>query len=300
MATTTKKNTIKLQDSSPVIGNNSRLESYWKTRGYDQFYKRFRSGANLPAVFHTVESKEKIIQHFNLNSIGYGNWVTQEDRFNYLSALIVALYDMERVLGFKANIGLNKMVSISFGARGKGGALAHFEPGSFIINVTRYKENPAYDKEHRFINTGGAGSLAHEYGHALDYYFGMYKEMASAAAALSMGSSISTRTRQNKGTMRQLMDDLLLKIIWQQEGQQYSAYYQRLQQNFGGDYMFRRAEIFARAFEVYIKYKLQKTGILNKFLNETKYTEKAYLTTAELERVLPQFDRLIYAMRLKL
>ena len=48
-------------------------------------------------------------------------------------------------------------LAIAFGARGKGGALAHFEPGRNVINLTKIK---------------GAGSLAHEWGHALDYFLG--------------------------------------------------------------------------------------------------------------------------------
>lgn len=48
-------------------------------------------------------------------------------------------------------------LAIAFGARGSGGALAHYEPERNVINLTKMK---------------GAGCLAHEWGHALDNKIG--------------------------------------------------------------------------------------------------------------------------------
>lgn len=48
-------------------------------------------------------------------------------------------------------------LAIAFGARGSGGALAHYEPARNVINLTKMK---------------GAGCLAHEWGHALDNKIG--------------------------------------------------------------------------------------------------------------------------------
>lgn len=293
------KNTIKLQDTSTIIGANSRLEQYWKSNGFEKFYTKFRTGIKLPNQFQTVDSVEKLIKLFNLNAVGFGNWLSQEDRFNYISALTIALYDIDKVLKFKGNIGLNKLVSFSFGARGKGGALAHFEPHTFIINVTRYV-NDADDKETRFIYTGGAGSVAHEYGHAIDYYFGLFRENNNKLGALTGGRSIRVTPNGINSVLRLKMDALINAIIWKKPFTEKSNYYKRLEANFTGDYMFRRNEIFARAFEVYVQYKLAKIGIVNKFLNETKYRTTAYLNTREVEQILPLFDDLIKTMASKL
>ena len=46
-------------------------------------------------------------------------------------------------------------LALAFGSRGKGRALAHYEPGRHVINLTKMS---------------GAGCLAHEWGHALDRY----------------------------------------------------------------------------------------------------------------------------------
>lgn len=49
-------------------------------------------------------------------------------------------------------------LAIAFGARGKGKALAHYEPARVVINLTKMK---------------GAGSLAHEWAHAFDDTLGL-------------------------------------------------------------------------------------------------------------------------------
>ncbi len=291
--------TIKLQDTSGIIGANSRLEDYWQKKGFENFYTKFRKGVKLPREYQTIDSVEKLIKSFKLNAVGFGNWVTQEDRFNYISALTIALYDMGKVLNFKQNIGLFGLVSFSFGARGSGGALAHFEPHTFIINVTRYAD---YDqpKEFRFVYTGGAGSVAHEYGHALDYYFGLFKEVDSQVGALSGGRTTKTKYLEHRSTpMRKAINDLIDEIIWKEKYKTKSAYYLRLEANFDGDYMFRRNEIFARAFEKFIQYELYKMGIVNKFLHETKYDPRAYLSDGEMIKLLPLFIKLIALMAAK-
>lgn len=297
---TTAKTTIKLQDTSDIIGAGSRLEQYWLKEGFSNFHKKFRRGGSTATLnARTVTDTDRLLKTYKIRAIGYGNWVTQEDRYNYLSALVLALYDLNKVLRFKNNIGLNGTVSLSFGARGAGGAAAHFEPGTFIINITRYIDDPEYTKETRFAYTGGAGSVAHEYGHALDYYFGLFVSK-SEIGALTGGRSVRTKLDQAKPGMRQAMDDLLNSIIWAKQNKELSAYYKRLDANFDGDYMFRRNEIFARAFEKYIQFKLAKGGIYNTFLNDSKYDPDSYLTNGEMAKVEKQFDYLIQLMRAKI
>ena len=46
-------------------------------------------------------------------------------------------------------------MATAFGSRGVAGAKAHFEPTRNVFNLTRMK---------------GAGSLAHEMGHAFEFY----------------------------------------------------------------------------------------------------------------------------------
>lgn len=292
-----KSSTIKLQDTSPVIGRNSRLEIYWKENGFTDFFNKFRNGKKMPVDFKTIERLEEITKLYHLKAIGFGNWVTQEDRYNYVTALFMAFYDIDKVLQFKKNIGLNNTLSISFGARGHGAALAHFEIHTFIINITRYQDDKDYSKADRFAYTGGAGSVAHEYGHALDYYFGTFRDVSKGSLSLSGGNSTSTKLEQPSGSFRREMDIVMNSIIWKVPGKTLSPYYMRLKENHNTPYMLSRCEIFARAFEKYIQYKLKGMGIKNSFLTEPKYNPTAYLTDKEMIEVSKKMDSLIGGMR---
>ena len=105
------------------------------------------------------DSGEWLRQKFNLRAVEWGNSVTQRERKDLLRELHDGLLDMSKTLGLEpSDMGLNGTLAIAFGSRGKGGKgapLAHYESSREVINLTR---------EH------GAGSLAHEFFHALDYH----------------------------------------------------------------------------------------------------------------------------------
>ncbi len=281
-------------------GDRSRLDKYWNDRGFRGFYKKFRKGLDLPKSLQSLPNSTEVIEKkFHLRGFQFGNWLTIEDRFNYLAALYVCLYDLNKVLKFKNNnLGLDESLGISFGARGSSAALAHYEPNKKIINITRYKNISGISKLIRFINTGGVGALAHEYGHFLDYYFGANYEVTNNYFALSNGRSVSfKRIPYAKNLkMRNLMEDILEKAYWRKANVP-SAYIKRIQNFSKREYFVRRNEIFARLFEQYIAYKLKQRGINNRFLTETKYSEKIYMKPSELKRVIPLFDKLIVEMR---
>jgi len=90
----------------------------------------------------------------------FGNWVPQDERQRILNMAYDGLMDMAKVLGIPPKaLSLGGQLSIAFGARGHGlkGAAAHYETARGVFNLTR-------------IN--GAGSVAHEWLHALDHYLG--------------------------------------------------------------------------------------------------------------------------------
>ncbi|QXN70910.1 putative methyltransferase [Bacillus phage vB_BspP_Dartukuta] len=104
---------------------------------------------------------EQFSDTFGFRGVQFGNYVEQGRRQQDLNEAYDALMDMAGVLGIPAkSLSLNGELGLAFGARGKGGkqaAKAHYEPDQIVINLT--KKN-------------GAGSLAHEWWHALDNYFG--------------------------------------------------------------------------------------------------------------------------------
>ena len=102
----------------------------------------------------------------------FGNWMTETDRQASLNMGYEAFYDLAEALQIaNSDISFNGKLSIAFGARGHGKAAAHYEPLREVINLTKMT---------------GAGSLAHEWGHALDDYLGKklgYGKMLSEAMA---------------------------------------------------------------------------------------------------------------------
>ncbi|HPA76623.1 MAG TPA: strawberry notch C-terminal domain-containing protein, partial [Deltaproteobacteria bacterium] len=75
----------------------------------------------------------------------------------YINCAYDSFMDLARALNVDPKVmSLNGRISIAFGARGHGGlAMAHYESTRMVINLTKMN---------------GAGSLAHEWGHALDHY----------------------------------------------------------------------------------------------------------------------------------
>lgn len=279
--------------------NLGRSQQYWLKRGYINRLKGFRKPLlNLAGIVDVPNLENSIIKKFNIGGLEFGNWLNAEDRYNYVSAAVMAFYDLNKILGFNYNIGINKHLILSFGARGKGRALAHFEPWSNVINLTRYdKETTAETKNASFSATGGVGSLAHEYGHFLDYFFGTYIDQSTYHKSLTHGDSTGTKIIGNypKNSYRALMQDVIIEIIYKKPGV-FSQYYLKLKKNFAQEYWFRHNELFARAFEQYISYKLEKAGILNRFLAKGKYVAASYMGDGDLARVIPKIDKLIKKM----
>ena len=104
-------------------------------------------------------SSERFKEVFGFRGVNFGRegWIKQAERQEYLNAAYDGLLDLAEILNVPPlAMSLDGMLGIAFGAQGKGQYAAHFVPGHNEINLTK---------------TRGAGSLAHEWGHALDHYF---------------------------------------------------------------------------------------------------------------------------------
>lgn len=98
------------------------------------------------------------LKSFTFHGGEFGNWLNDKDRQYSLDYGYDAFYDLALALDIPSEaISMGGELSIAFGARGSGNAMAHYEPLRQVINLTKTK---------------GAGSLAHEYGHAIDYIIG--------------------------------------------------------------------------------------------------------------------------------
>ncbi|UOO93382.1 LPD1 domain-containing protein [Vitreoscilla stercoraria] len=123
-----------------------------------------------------LTSSQQLQDMFGFKGIQSGNWVLKDKsaaEFHMKNAA-AAMLDMSDVLGIEPQyLGLRGNLALAFGARGKKGALAHYESSSKVINITKMK---------------GGGSLGHEYFHALD---NLIKDLSTqtVGSASFMGTS---------------------------------------------------------------------------------------------------------------
>lgn len=102
---------------------------------------------------------DDFVKDFGFRGVEFGNWVASDERQRVVNYAYDGLHDMANVLGIPVKaLSLDGQIGLAFGARGSGRAAAHYEPDRLVINMTKLS---------------GAGSLAHEWAHALDHYFGV-------------------------------------------------------------------------------------------------------------------------------
>ncbi|HXG85773.1 MAG TPA: LPD5 domain-containing protein [Pyrinomonadaceae bacterium] len=112
----------------------------------------WRGGENI--------TPEKFGETFGFRGVEFGNWLNNAERQTSINNAYDALMDMAAALKISPKaVSLNGELGLGFGSRGSGGvnpAAAHYERDKIVINLTK---------------TNGAGSLGHEWWHALDNYF---------------------------------------------------------------------------------------------------------------------------------
>lgn len=266
--------TQKIQDTNATVSKGGRLREYWAIRGVKQ-----RRSAAVDWDHKDIDIHD-ILEHYKLKGFEFGRYVNNEDRYDFVVAAKSALHDLSWLMK-SLNIGLNYKVGIAFGARGRGGhAAAHYEPGHNMINLTK---------------GSGAGTLAHEYGHALDYNIGGLVDQNRRYWALSGGRSMSRWLDENiGGTCRLLMRQLISEI-------KDTDSFKRLKD--ASDYWHYNTEVFARYFEQWCCYTLRKAKQSNSFLTfswASYVNDPAYLTEADFKKVLPTGNKLIKNMGLLL
>lgn len=197
--------TLKSQSIGKVFKNKQDAESYamalsmyLKDNGKNllrpQIQKVERTNANNKNA--TKATGDDILNNFGFKGGEFGNWVTQNERQQFLNYAQDAFSDLAAALNITPDsLGQQGAMSIAFGARGKGltGAVAHFEPAKKVINMTRLK---------------GAGSLAHEYGHSIDNYIsriGGYSDDGMATTNMrnpKLSENMQKAVKEVEDTMR--------------------------------------------------------------------------------------------------
>ncbi len=101
---------------------------------------------------------DDLLNDFGFRACEFGNWLPDTERQDVLNRAYDAFSSLSRVLGVpKRALSLGGTLAVAFGSRGAGRWNAHYECTRKVINLTRLR---------------GAGSLAHEWAHALDDFVG--------------------------------------------------------------------------------------------------------------------------------
>ncbi|CAI2146275.1 Antirestriction protein [Serratia fonticola] len=245
---------------------------------------------------------EQFDKDFGFRGVQFGNYVESGRRQAELNDAYDSLQDMADLIGIPPKaISLNGELGLAFGARGRGGsnaAKAHYEPGEVVINLTKSK---------------GAGSLAHEWFHALDNYFGQ------ADVGGGRGGTFATnRTRPRM----QVKDGKVVAAEHPVRQEVWSAFQgvkkainesgmvargQKLDELRSKPYWSTELEMAARAYERYILDRAEAKGISNDYLVNLKKSNEhanpatyAYPTEAELNSgVRDAFDTLFKTLKTK-
>uniref|UniRef100_UPI003A8DE029 LPD38 domain-containing protein n=1 Tax=Salmonella enterica TaxID=28901 RepID=UPI003A8DE029 len=240
---------------------------------------------------------DKFSDAFGFRGVQFGNYVEGPRRQSDLNRAYDSLMDMADVLKVPAKaLSLNGRLGLAFGARGKGGknaVVAHYEPGQVAINLTK---------------GNGAGSLAHEWFHALDNYFGQH-DIAQDGNVVS-GDNFMTRWNGKayasaEHPVRREVHDAFKGVVNAVNKSGMVDRARRLDEVRSKPYWSTDIEMAARAFERYVQDKAKAAGVENDFLVNIRKADDhgspdtyAYPTQAELDGGIRQaFDHLFSTLK---
>lgn len=242
---------------------------------------------------------EKFSDAFGFRGVQFGNYVEGARRQSDLNRAYDSLMDMADVLKVPAKaLSLNGRLGLAFGARGKGGKnayAAHYEPGQVAINLTK---------------GNGAGSLAHEWFHALDNYFGQH-DVAKDGNVTSGGKYMTAR--DTRGSLyqpeaypvREEVYDAFMGVVKAVNDSGMRRRSALLDDVRSKPYWSTFIEMTARAFERYVQDKAKAAGVENDFLVNIRKADDhgspdtyAYPTNEELDGGIRQaFDKLFSTLK---
>ncbi|MCI8548094.1 MAG: hypothetical protein HFJ38_04305, partial [Bacilli bacterium] len=204
-----KENTVFIERGGFIIANNlasideakqyilSHYKVETKSNGKTQNRRKNFVPEQLQNITRNGEDYRKdnknitgqdMLDTFNFKGGEFGNWLNENDRQHSLNFGYDALLDLSKALAISpTDISLGNRLAIAFGSRGNGNALAHYESDREVINLTKMK---------------GAGSLAHEWAHALDDIVGK---------KLGYGGFATDKYRYG-GEISKLMGDLIMAM----------------------------------------------------------------------------------------
>ncbi|MDR9468594.1 CLCA_X family protein [Marinospirillum sp.] len=207
-----------------------------------------------PVTFLTIRKQ------YDFRTIEIGRWVTPAERDRAAVNFHRALGDLMATLqGPETLISLRGHLGLQYGIGGRPGVAAHYIPASRQLALAK---------------NAGAGSLAHEWFHALDHYLAdkAFKKPGGMAFASSCWLNNQSGVPH---PINSLLNEGFKAILLDETGNQPSSLFQcskRADQKLGVLYYARPEEVCARAFEAFV----EDTGPHNAFLvRGTRFSEEA-------------------------
>ena len=226
---------LKINPEERRVGNRDRI-------GTD-----YRKGKDI--------NPEEFSETFGFRGVQFGNWVNNDERQSSLNEAYDALMDLSTAIGVSTRaISLDGELGLAFGARGSGKFNAHYEPGQVVINLTKTK---------------GAGSLAHEWWHAIDNYFSRMRGEKSAFITEKPRQGITGTGQMDERVRKEMIDSFknLVTTINKSELPKRSG---ELDKTRSKAYWSTIVEMSARSFENFIIEKMAQTNESNDYLANFK------------------------------
>ena len=186
---------------------------------------------------------ERIERHLALRGVQFGRYVEQGRRQSDLDETMIAMCDLAETLDWETTeLSFGRRLALAFGARGRGGKRApkaHYEPAQRVINLTK---------------RSGAGSLAHEWFHALDHECG--RRLGSEGFATTLGKPGDPGLSGASAGVRFAIA----------EGTDLGARSAVLDRRRSSPYWATTIEMAARSFEAWVRWRLARIGVRNDYL----------------------------------
>lgn len=233
---------------------------------------------------------QDMLDNFGFYGGEFGNWLNENDRRWSMNMAFDAFVDLAKALNISIkDVSLAHGLSIAFGARGSGNAAAHYEPLRKVINLTKMK---------------GAGSLGHEWGHALDHFLQItmnHRENGYATESLYLsGTPI---IKEIVYAMKHKKNDRGMEVYtdFYKDSMKFDGIFTKQDKG----YWKSEVEMFARAFACYVKDRCENqndylSGHADLAVNiiDGKVI-KAYPLGEEREALNNLFDKLFHDLREK-
>ena len=195
-----------------------------------------------PTPLANSYTEEQLMNTFKIRGGQFGNY--QNNRQIILDNTYFAFDTLSKILNVNQEfIGLGNQLGIAFGARGTSKSMAHYESMEKVINLTKFK---------------GAGSLAHEWGHAFDHMLGesMYppeKQFISSNGKFLSETNYTETIDPLKQKIFRKVQDVVQSLMSKPNGEKTDFYkdaefFDTMKTK---KYWSSRKELFARAFETF-------------------------------------------------